>query len=194
MKSLFALALALAAATASATGTHVPPPPAPTPSVSKSVSSSVSQQDQIQRQVQSQTQQSASTSGSTSDSTSYNGGNYAGDSNFYVLPAPITGGPLPAGMCQRSKYHHVSFVWSFVSVADGDSFTDLECLQVLLKIQELRAAVDARPQAPVYASTEPVRVIVEAPPAQSAPTCTPPSKPASAASSAVKHKAPRKCQ
>lgn len=69
---------------------------------------------------------------------SITGGGYGGD-NLYVLPAPISGSNLPAGMCQRSRYHHVAVVWNFVSVADGDSHTDMECLRLLAELERLKA-------------------------------------------------------
>lgn len=62
----------------------------------------------------------------------------SGGNDLYVLPAPIGGANLPAGMCQRSRYHHVAVGWNLVSVADGDSHTDMECLQLLVRLEDLR--------------------------------------------------------
>lgn len=62
-----------------------------------------------------------------------------GGDNLYVLPAPIGGSNLPAGMCQRSRYNHVALGWNLVSVAEGDSHTDMECLRLLAELERLKA-------------------------------------------------------
>ncbi len=84
----------------------------------------------------------------------------SGDTSLYVLPAPIGGATLPAGMCQSSRYQHRAFVWNFVSLADGDSHTDLECLRLLAELERLRATPMPKPvveilTAPSYALAPP---------------------------------------
>lgn len=79
-----------------------------------------------------------------------NGSMYGGDSNMYILPGPVGGSNLPAGMCQRSDYTHFAIGWNLVSVATGQSHTDLECLQLLGRLEALRRT--------------PVQVKVEIPP------------------------------
>lgn len=89
------------------------------------------------------------------------GGGYGGD-NLYVLPAPIGGSNLPAGMCQRSQYRHWAVLFNAISSADGDSFTDLECLQLLMRLEDLKRQPLPR---------QPVALLTEAMPA-----CAPPAK------------------
>lgn len=71
------------------------------------------------------------------------GGSVSDNSNYYVLPAviPVSGGSLPAGMCQTSGYKHSSrsfllFGWSD---AEGQSHTDMDCLNAILTLQRFRA-------------------------------------------------------
>lgn len=75
------------------------------------------------------------------------GGN-ASAGDYYVLPAPIAGSNLPSGMCTRSKYNHFSIGWNFLSVANGDSHTDMECLNAILTVQKFRAEAKAEPRLP----------------------------------------------
>jgi len=75
-------------------------------------------------------------SGAASDSAS--GNVTGGDSNVYVLPAPISGTQMPAGMCARSDYSHWSLGWNFVSQAVGQSHTDMECLGLLVRLETVR--------------------------------------------------------
>ena len=94
-----------------------------------------------------------------------------GDSAFYVLPAPIGGSNLPAGMCQRSKYSHRAFVWNFVSLADGDSHTDLECLRLLIELERLRATPTPKPVVEILTAPPPSYSL-----STSATACEPPAK------------------
>lgn len=84
-----------------------------------------------------------------------------GDTTLYVLPGPIGGGPLPAGVCQTSSYRHVSVVFGAFSQANGDSHTDMECLKLLAELERLRATPVPRPA---------VEILTTAPPI---PVCTP---------------------
>lgn len=82
---------------------------------------------------------------SVSGVAGYGGVGSTGD--FYVLPAPVTGSNLPAGMCQTSKYEHFSIGWNFYSQAKGDSATDRQCLADILTIQKMRIeASQAKPE------------------------------------------------
>jgi hypothetical protein len=107
------------------------------------------------------------------------GGGYGGD-NLYVLPAPISGSNLPAGMCQRSKYKHWAVIFNAISSAEGDSFTDLECLQLLMRLEDLkRQPIPVKPVAYVTADTiAPQRPTVgqQAAEAAKVAACEPPAK------------------
>ena len=70
---------------------------------------------------------------------------YGGDSRMYILPAPIHGSNLPAGMCQTSQYSHFAIGWNFVSVANGSSYTNMECLELLVRLKTLRETPIAQP-------------------------------------------------
>jgi hypothetical protein len=41
-------------------------------------------------------------------------------------------------MCARSKYNDFAIGWNFLSVANGDSHTDMECLNAILTVQRFR--------------------------------------------------------
>ena len=66
-------------------------------------------------------------------------------SNVYVLPAPIQGANLPAGICIDAAYSHWSGGWNFISKASGYSKTDQECLLLWFKLQGVLAQESKRP-------------------------------------------------
>lgn len=76
-----------------------------------------------------------------------------GDTSVYVLPAPVGGSNLPAGMCQRSKYAHFAIGWNFISKADGDSHTDMDCLRLLIELERLRAQPVPKPTVQIMTDT-----------------------------------------
>lgn len=81
------------------------------------------------------------------------GGATDGDTSVYVLPAPIGGSNLPAGMCQRSKYAHFAIGWNFISKADGDSHTDMDCLRLLIELERLRSQPMPKPTVQIMTET-----------------------------------------
>ncbi len=80
----------------------------------------------------------ATSSASVGSSGASNGSVYGGDSRMYILPAPVGGSNLPAGMCQRSDYTHFAVGWNLISVATGQSHTDMECLELLGRLEAVR--------------------------------------------------------
>lgn len=129
--AIIACLLALLPLTAKATGSK-PSTPASSPNAS-AISSS-----------------SAVTSAAANTSSTSNAvyGGLASDSSFYVLPAPVSGASLPAGICQRSQYRHLSIGWNFYSHANGDSFTDQGCLDAILAVQKARFEAANPPRLP----------------------------------------------
>jgi hypothetical protein len=161
VKHLLAFVLALLCGAALATGNH-PAAPSPNSNAAADAHSAAN-----------------SAASATSGSASAYGG-ASGDSSLYVLPAPVGGANLPAGMCQTSKYDHVAVIWNFVSVAKGDSRTDLECLQLLMRLEDLkRQPIPVKPVAYVTAdSVNPADSAIRQPEktAERQLTCTAPAK------------------
>lgn len=66
------------------------------------------------------------------------GGNAAGGSvsqgNTYVLPAPATAAPLPAGMCPQGDSSAYSVLWGLVSWATSTTRTEMACLDKVLAV------------------------------------------------------------
>lgn len=126
------------------------------------------QQQQQQHQTQQATSNGYGGAGGTAIAPS-------GDTSLYVLPAPIGGSNLPAGMCQRSKYSHVAGGWNFISVANGDSHTDLECLRLLIELERLRATPMPKPVVEILTTPPPSYAL--APPVKTGQEqCTPPAR------------------
>lgn len=152
MKVILLCALAAFASIAAANG--APPSPPPAAGYGGSASASVAVDARAQSSSLSDSASSA-TSGASSAST---GSVYGGDSRMYILPAPVGGSNLPAGMCQRSSYSHFAVGWNLVSVANGQSHTDMECLELLVRLEALRrspASAPHTPSAPVAAPVAP---------------------------------------
>ena len=152
MKLILCIAMALASTSAFATNTPVPSNPLSTSSAASTGGTS------------SATAKSDALGGAGGLSSSTNA--MSNDTNMYVLPAPIGGANLPAGMCQSSSYTHRAFVWNFISLADGQSHTDTECLKLLIQLEALRARPMPAP-APLQIMTAPTCSSVAAVPAPS---------------------------
>lgn len=129
MKKLLPLLLAGLAATANATGNHKPQPTTPAGDID------------VRAGAWSGSSSGASALGGAGGTASSSSGfSDTSRQNFYVLPAPVGGTPLPPGMCARSKSSSFAIGWNFLSVANADSHTDMECLDLLVRVHAMRAA------------------------------------------------------
>lgn len=149
---LIAAMLVFGAASAHATGNHKPPRPA---------QAEPQRQAQVQQQAQQQAQaidMSLMTNPAASSSTS------AG--NTYLLPAPASAAPLPAGICPQGDSESWSVVWGFVSYSRSSTRSEMACLDKLVTV--VRETEPQAASAPVvnYIASEPGK-------------CTPPARAAS---------------
>lgn len=75
---------------------------------------------------------------------------------MYVLPAPVSAAPLPAGLCPQGDSMSIGIFWNLISYSTSSTRSEMECLDKVL------ASVRAAPtvhviQAPTMPKVEPDR-------------------------------------
>ena len=125
MKTFIAVVLFVtlcAATSAYATGKPPVTPPTPAPVVPTTAAASA---DAL----------ATATAASTSSATATGAGvNWAADSNFYAMPAPVAAAPLPAGLCPQGDSMSVGILWNMFSYARSSTRTEMECLEKVLAV------------------------------------------------------------
>lgn len=133
---LLCIALLLAPSFAHATGK--PETPTTTPTSSAATSSATSSATSTASQRIDLSLANSATGQGGAGGLGGAGGNAAGGSvsqgNTYVLPAPATAAPLPAGMCPQGDSSAVSVLWGLVSWANSTTRTEMACLDKVLTV------------------------------------------------------------
>ena len=77
--------------------------------------------------------------------------------NMYVLPAPVSAAPLPAGLCPQGDSMSIGILWNLISYSVSSTRSEMECLDKVLA--SVRAAptvqVIQAPTLPPAASAPP---------------------------------------
>lgn len=198
---LAAIVIAALCGSAAATGKHDPKPDPSTPPTSSSSTSSAISGSSSHAGAQAGASAagfggSANAAGGSAAGYGGAGGNgfggsaaggsggaldYRADSNFYVLPAPVSAAVLPPGMCPKGDSLSWSIGWNFFSYARSSTRSELECLEKVAEILKAHRIEPARLAPEPLVSQPPTEPAIAAP--------SPVPAPAPAASAAKKKRA-----